>query len=53
LARSVRAKFSKKLGGFTDYSNTVTVTPDKIDPTDTTAPAKPYKCFCIGNSRRK
>ena len=39
--RSVRAKFSKKLGGFTGYSNTVTVTPDKIDPTDTTAPANP------------
>jgi len=39
--RSVRAKFSKKLGGFTGYSNTVTVTPDKIDPTDTTAPSNP------------
>lgn len=34
LERMVRAKFSKKLGGFTSYSNTVTVTPDKIDPTD-------------------
>ena len=41
LARMVRAKFSKKLGGFTEYSNTVTVTPDKIDPTDTTAPSNP------------
>jgi hypothetical protein len=41
LERMVRAKFSKKLGGFTSYSNTVTVTPDKIDPTDTTAPSNP------------
>lgn len=41
LARSVRAKFSKKLGGFTDYSNVVSVTPDKIDPTDTTPPTNP------------
>lgn len=41
LARLVRAKFSKKLGGFTGYSNIVTVTPDKIDPTDTTAPTNP------------
>ena len=41
LARLVRAKFSKKLGGFTGYSNIVTVTPDKIDPTDTTAPSNP------------
>lgn len=41
LTRTVRAKFSKKLGGFTGYSNTVTVTPDKIDPTDTTAPTNP------------
>ena len=41
LARTVRAKFSKKLGGFTDYSNVVSVTPDKIDPTDTTAPSNP------------
>lgn len=40
-ARLVRAKFSKKLGGFTGYSNIVTVTPDKIDPTDTTAPSNP------------
>ncbi len=41
LERMVRAKFSKRLGGFTGYSNIVTVTPDKIDPTDTTAPANP------------
>jgi hypothetical protein len=41
LSRMVRAKFSKKLGGFTTYSNTVNVTPDKIDPTDTTAPSNP------------
>jgi hypothetical protein len=41
LARLVRARFSKKLGGFTGYSNIVTVTPDKIDPTDTTAPTNP------------
>jgi chitin-binding protein len=41
LSRNVRAKFSKKLGGFTDYSNTVTVVPDKIDPTDTTPPTNP------------
>ncbi len=41
LARLVRARFSKKLGGFTGYSNIVTVTPDKIDPTDTTAPSNP------------
>jgi hypothetical protein len=41
LERMVRAKFSKKLGGFTSYSNTVIVTPDKIDPTDTTAPSNP------------
>lgn len=41
LERMVRARFSKKLGGFTSYSNTVTVTPDKIDPTDTTAPSNP------------
>ncbi len=41
LARTVRAKFSKKLGGFTDYSNIVSVTPDKIDPTDTTPPSNP------------
>ena len=41
LERQVRAKFSKIRGGFTAYSNTVTVTPDKIDPTDTTAPLNP------------
>jgi hypothetical protein len=39
LQRSVRAKFSKKLGGFTGYSNTVTTIPIAIDPTDTTPPA--------------
>ena len=41
LSRQVKAKFSKKLGGFTDYSNTVSVTPTAIDPTDTVAPANP------------
>lgn len=41
VQRSVRARFSKKLGGFTGYSNTVTVTPTKIDPTDTTPPSIP------------
>ena len=41
LSRMVRAKFSKKLGGFTSYSDTVTVTPDKIDPTDETPPSNP------------
>lgn len=41
LPRLVRARFSKKLGGFTGYSNIVSVTPDKVDPTDTTAPSNP------------
>jgi hypothetical protein len=41
LPRLVRARFSKKLGGFTGYSNIVSVTPDKVDPTDTTAPTNP------------
>lgn len=39
LQRSVRAKFSKKLGGFTAYSNVITATPLAIDPTDTTPPS--------------
>lgn len=39
--RLVRARFSRKLGGFTGYSNTATVTPDKIDQTDTTPPSNP------------
>ncbi len=41
LPRLVRARFSKKLGGFTGYSNIVSVTPDKVDPTDTTPPSNP------------
>lgn len=41
LERQVRARFSKVRGGLTGYSNIVTVTPDKIDPTDETAPANP------------
>ena len=41
LTRLVRARFSKKLGGFTGYSNIVSVTPDKVDPTDTTPPSNP------------
>ncbi len=41
LERSVRSRFSKKLGGFTGYSNTLSVTPTKIDPTDTTPPSIP------------
>jgi hypothetical protein len=41
LTRQVRARFSRVRGGLTGYSNTVTVTPDKIDPTDETPPTNP------------
>jgi len=38
LPRQVRARFSRVRGGYTGYSNIVSVTPDKIDQTDETPP---------------
>jgi hypothetical protein len=38
LTRQVRARFSRVRGGYTGYSNIVSVTPDKIDQTDETPP---------------
>lgn len=50
LARQVRARFSRVRGGLTGYSNIVSVTPDKIDPTDETPPAVPTVNFVSSTS---
>ena len=50
LTRQVRARFSRVRGGLTGYSNIVSVTPDKIDPTDETPPAVPTVNFVSSTS---
>lgn len=50
LPRQVRARFSRVRGGLTGYSNIVSVTPDKIDPTDETPPAVPTVNFVSSTS---
>lgn len=50
LTRQVRARFSRVRGGLTGYSNIVSVTPDKIDPTDETPPSVPTVNFVSSTS---